>query len=661
MRTKVTLVLIFLNVALFFVIFHFERAWRTDSVAREVRRRVLGAETTDIRSLEVKSNTPGSSFAVQRKGGEWFLTKPVEWRANTNAVARILSDLEFMEHFTSFDVAAVVKNGQSLADYGLAPPKITVTFNSGGVDTNGTGSTATTIGIGEMTKVGQRLYVLSPDGKRIHVVGREIAESLAMPIEQLRADTVLTIPVYEARALNIQDAPPAGVHVVLQNDGSRWSFETPIPARADKDSVELAINGLDGLRVKSFVPANALVQGDARLRLTIEGNNRYETLFIGTEVTGVVKGKVAANAHEYYAQIEDSNKASGRSGWFTLDVPDVLMTTLRNAQQTLRDRHVLDFDASLVSVVTLKAPNQPLLTLQRLEADTNASASAGENRWQIVASGDATQGPVTMPADTKVVQHFLDNLTVLSARQFKSDAPQASDLDNWGFNRPERIIVINQQLSATGANKGQAVNSQIVLEVGRSTDRNDPFVYAHLANALSVYAIDPDIIRDADVNVNSWRSRLLSSLPNAAQIVSVEVVDLNDNHSVAKWISNRDNQPTSGPIDPKLEALRSLQKQLRNLKASRFIQGTFASTAKTEMGDKPWRYRIDEQVALPGGSGKIEMSTHTLWVAERTGGTEQIAGSTELGVEFSIEQSFIDALWTLTYGSLDPGVPRIKN
>jgi hypothetical protein len=109
-----------------------------------VRRRVLGAETTDIRSLEVKSNTPGSSFAVQRKGGEWFLTKPVEWRANTNAVARILSDLEFMEHFTSFDVAAVVKNGQSLADYGLAPPKITVTFNSGGVDTNGTGSTATT-------------------------------------------------------------------------------------------------------------------------------------------------------------------------------------------------------------------------------------------------------------------------------------------------------------------------------------------------------------------------------------------------------------------------------------------------------------------------------------------------------------------------------------
>jgi len=659
MRTKVTLVLIFLNVALFFVIFHFERAWRTDSVAREVRRRVLGAETTDIRSLEVKSSVAGGSFSIQRKGNEWFLTKPLEWRANTNAVARILSDLEFMEHFTSFDVAAVVKNGQSLADYGLAPPKISVTFNSGGVDTNGTGSTATTIGIGEMTKVGQRLYVLSPDGKRIHVVGREIADSLAMPIEQLRSDTVLTIPVYEARAINIQAAPPTGVHVVLQKDGSRWSFETPIPASADKDSVELTINGLDSLRVKSFVPTNVQVPNDARFRLTVEGNNRYETLFIGSEVPSPGGLKSDANMHEFYAQIEDSNKEAARSGWFTVNVPDVLMTTLREAQEALRDRHVLDFDISLASLVTIKAPNVPLLSLQRLEADANTTASTGENRWQIVTTGEASQGPITLPADSKVVQHFIDKLATLSARQFKSDAPQASDLDNWGFNRPERTIVIKQQPRVSGIGKTQNNESQIVLEVGRSTERNDPYVYARLVNALSVYAIDPDIIRDAEVNINNWRSRQLSSLPVTAQVVSVEVIDLKDNHSIAKWTSTRDQQFVNS--NSQLDAMRSLGMLLRNLKASRFVQGSFSSTAKTQAGEKPWRYRIDEQVALPGGSGKIEISTHSLLLAERSGGTEQIAGSAELGVEFSIEQSFIDTFWTLTYGGLDPGVPQPKN
>jgi hypothetical protein len=657
MRTKVTLVLIFLNVALFFVIFHFERTWRTDSVAREVRRRVLGAETTDIRSFEVKSVVPNGSFSVERKGGEWFLTKPVQWRANANAVARILSDLEFMEHFTSFDVAAVVKNGQSLADYGLATPKITVTFNSGGVDTNGRGAVSTTIGIGEMTKVGQRLYVLSPDKKRIHVVGREIADSLSMSLEQLRSDTVLTIPVYEARAINIQAAPPTGVHVVLQNDGSKWSFETPIPARANKDAVELAINGLDGLRVKSFVPDTVQVTSDARFRLTIEGNNRYETLFIGAEVPSSLEHKVPVNGHEFYAQIEDSNKASGRSGWFTLDVPDALMTTLRDAQESLRDRHLLDFDPTLVSVISLKAPNQPTLTLQRLEAD----AATGEVRWQIVTSGDASQGPLTLAADTKVVQHFLDSLVLLSARQFKSDAPQASDLDNWGFNRPERTILINQQLNAGSNNKLQPANAQLALEIGRSTDRNDPYVYAHLVNALSVYSIDPDLIRDTDVNINNWRNKQLSNLPAAAQVVSVELIDLKDNHSMGKWISARDNQSFAGPLNSKIEALRQLAGQLKNLRASRFVQSSFSTSANTQAGLKPWRYRLDEQIALPGSNGKVEVTTHSLWLSERSGGTEQIAGSSELGLEFSIEQSFIDQLWTLTYGASDPGVPQLKN
>ena len=53
MRSKVTLVLLFLNVALFFFIFYFERDWRIERASLEARRRVLGPEASDIRSLEV--------------------------------------------------------------------------------------------------------------------------------------------------------------------------------------------------------------------------------------------------------------------------------------------------------------------------------------------------------------------------------------------------------------------------------------------------------------------------------------------------------------------------------------------------------------------------------------------------------------------------------
>jgi hypothetical protein len=37
-----------------------------------------------------------------------------------------------------------------------------------------------------------------------------------------------------------------------------------------------------------------------------------------------------------------------------------------------------------------------------------------------------------------------------------------------------------------------------------------------------------------------------------------------------------------------------------------------------------------------------------LWFAERTGGTEQLAGSKDFGAVFAVEQPLLDALWTLT-------------
>jgi hypothetical protein len=61
---------------------------------------------------------------------------------------------------------------------------------------------------------------------------------------------------------------------------------------------------------------------------------------------------------------------------------------------------------------------------------------------------------------------------------------------------------------------------------------------------------------------------------------------------------------------------------------------------------RPWKYRLDAMVSLPGGTGQT--TTMTLWIADRTGGTEQFAGSKEIGAVFALEQPLLDALFTLT-------------
>ncbi len=69
MRTKVTLFLLFLNAALFFFIFRFERDWRTERAALEVRRKVLGPESANLRSINVASAPPRGSRPTGSSSG----------------------------------------------------------------------------------------------------------------------------------------------------------------------------------------------------------------------------------------------------------------------------------------------------------------------------------------------------------------------------------------------------------------------------------------------------------------------------------------------------------------------------------------------------------------------------------------------------------------
>jgi hypothetical protein len=631
MRTKVTLVLLFLNAALFFFIFHFERDWRTERAALEVRRRVLGPEAADIRSLSVTGPATGS-YRLERRGDAWYLTQPLEWPAKAAAVDRIVRDLQFLEHETIFSVRDVIKNGQSLATYGLDHPKLVLTFTSGGPDTTGVAPVTTTLKIGDVTTDGQRLYVLSPDGSHIHVIGRELAESLAQTPTQLVADTVLTIPPYEARSLSLRSVGTASAR--LRRDGSRWSFESPIPARADKNAVELAVNGLDALRVKSFLPASAAVLppgAEPAMRLTIEGDNRSETLSLESAVDGGPVGGAAPPAdREYYAQLE------GRPAVFTVVIPGPLMSTLRNAPEDLRDRHVLDFDPAAVTAIVLAAPdrNLPELTLQRLEAPAGAADRAG---WQLIGAADSARGPQPIAADRAAVQRLLTQLAQLTAQNFQSDAPQDADLEKWGFHRPERQITLTLA--------GAAAGSPLVLQIGQTTPP-DRYAYALQPTTQSVYAVDPAILNETRVDPLAWRDRQIRTLPAGAKITSLRLTDLAKGAVLLDWKAGASAAP----------AVNDLLAALAALRAQSFVSDHFTDGVKAVDGqDRPWRYRLDASISLLAGAGGEQTSTSTLWLTERLKGDQQLAGSTEFNVVFAVEQPVIDALWTLTYGSRDPG------
>jgi hypothetical protein len=656
MRTKVTLVLLFLNVALFFFIFRFEREWRTEQAALESRRRVLGPEAANLQFLEITGPTLAAPVRLVRQGEAWNLTSPLDWPANPHAVLRIANELKLLEHEASFAVEDLATNGQSLADYGLDQPQLTVTFSSGGLDATGAATATAALRIGAETPVGNRVYVLSPDGRRVHVVGRSLLDSLRLDPDELRAPTFFSIPFFEVRSLTLQTAAPANLRIrVRRGEGDRWSFENPIVARASRTAVQLAVSGLNTLETRRYLGAERTNPeladraglGSGALRVTLEGNNRRETLLLGNEIGPLPPTASGDPEIEFYAKLED------RTAVFSVALPVRLATTLRNAQVELRDRRVLDLDGRTVTAVTLAAPGRPELTLQRLEAAGTSAAPS----WQMILRQGAVSGPQTLPADREVVERLIQRLQLLEVVDsggFLSDAPGGLDLENWGLTRPERTVTVSVAAAAG------APPATLVLQLGVGTEREGR-IYAKLANQDFVYLVDPGILTATPVVARSYRERLLRELPPGARITGLTLTDTPAQQPVyARQLAAGETWEQALAAEPpdRRAALEALLAQLATLRAESFVRDDFGPLITVSGEDRPWRYRLDTTLSLVGGDG-AQQTVSTLFFSERAGGSTQYAGTPELqgGVVFEAQQPLLDALWTLTYGPRDPGPP----
>jgi hypothetical protein len=664
MRTKITLLLLFLNVALFFFIFAFDRKWRTEEQAAETRTRVLGPEAANIQALAITGRTLPEPVQLEREGDTWDITSPYEWPANPHAVSRIVNELQFLEHETSFAVANLGATGLSLADYGLDAPPLTVTLTTG----SGEGAATTELALGNRTEIGQRLYVLSPDGSRVHVVPDTLAQSLSLDLSQLRANSCFTIPVFEVRSLNLQNDGPANVRVRLRREGNRWRFESPVVARASKTATEVVLNDIASLRTADFLgapsrqPELMAVAGvnSPFLRITLEGNNRRETLLLGNELTASDNPAAGTDNtpspnpslanREFYAQME------GRDALFTVVLPRRLADDLRNAQSELRDKAVLDLGSHEIDAVTLSDDDGREVTLQKVESSPSDGAAGAISTWQVVQR-DADGTLRTQPADETVVQDgLLQTLRRLRATSFERDVPTDTELEDWGLTRPSRTIT----LSFVPGLGTSTPPPDVTLILG--TDQTGTRVFAQVAPETFVYGVDPVILDQTPVNPLHYRERLLQELPAGARITGLRLRDLGED--AVLYDRQLDDGETWEVADAAAEpdrqaALRRLRTSLRTLQAAELVDGHFTENVRVTGQTRPWRYQLDVTLSVSGDDGE-QVQSFTLYFAERDGGDRQLVGAPELDVVFVATPELISALWNLTYAARDPGPTELS-
>ncbi|MFT3868390.1 MAG: DUF4340 domain-containing protein [Nibricoccus sp.] len=653
MRTKVTLILLLLNVALFAFIYY----TRVDDVVKDTA--ILGPETSNIQTLVIATASADTPVKKIERGGPdvaWTLTEPLQWPAKEHAVHRIISELQQLRPDASFAVSTIEKAGQTLDNYGLEKPLITLTYTPAATTPNTTPKSVV-LKIGSATPAGNRIYILSPDGEQIHVVNRSLAESLSLPLEDLRADTLFSIQVFEVRTFKLQP-PGNAVATSINYDNNRFVFQSPFKdndVRANKAETVLTINKLQALRVKEFLDPRTIDNtrtglAAPSLQITLIGNNRRETLLLGSTVEPTstnpppvtTPGADSSPTIEYYAKMED------KAPIFKIALPVKLVETLDNAQEDLRDRQVLDFDPANVTTVTLSAPNTPQVTLQRLDSAAPGSATTS---WQVVRN-NGESGPQTYPADHERIAKLLEKLARLSAEKFVDDAPSASALEDFGFNRPAREISLTLARPQPGA-----AGTVTTLQIGAKSE-DDPVTFAKLTSHRYIYRVASSILADTPTTVLAYRNRLIRELPVGAQITALKLTSLDpaSNNAVLLDVTLPLSDTATPDVLPpqRRAAIEALASQLRSLRAKNLLREEFPTNLSIAGVQRPWRYRLDTTLTLVGGAS-TQTTTHTLYFTERLGGTTQYVGSPDLLLVFEAEQPLIDTLFTLVYGSKDPG------
>jgi hypothetical protein len=619
MRFKFTFFLLAINLTTYGLITYFSHQSKqvepsTGSLSRQIGRELIDADRIELHGRGIE--TPR---ILERKGSTWYLIEPMRWAANYFAINRILNQLQFLEEEVSFSVGEIEKTGQSLADYGLKNPLLKIIIAEG--------DESVSLSIGTLTEIGNNVYLLGPDERKIFVVNRQAIDGLLIDLNDLRTREIFDIPVFEVDALGLQissenTADGSSLKVRLALNNGAWSFEAPLAAKADPALVDSTINTLTAAKVRRFIETeqtDPIVQGLVKpsMQVTIYGNKRRQTLIVGNLDPG------SQGAPEYFAKLEDNPAI------FTVLARP--FDALREAQEALRERNFMNFDPSMLTAINI-SENDRMIRLQKLET--------GKNDWQVLESKDGNE---IQPyrADPAIMDSLIKDLSSLRAKGFTADAPSISDIENFGFNNPRRIVTLN-------FSKGDPLTLMLA-----NPENSKDALYAKTNLADFIFTVERNAtLRMIPLNSSNYRNRILDILPAAARISALKLTNLRDGKAIFDYTLGQERiiwNDLFAEFDTKhAEHIRVLLGAIRRFEVKRYLLDSYTEAYSFDAEKSlPWLFQLSATIQLPGGETD-RTETREYVFTDRISGTVQVAGSKQYNTTFEIPQPLLDALYELT-------------
>ncbi len=212
---------------------------RDTEVPETPAEKVFAVDAAAIQEVTLK-NEAGEQSTLRKSGDRWTLTEASGADVDATEAGNITSGIAALESQRVVD-----EQPPSLAEYGLAAPRVTVSFK------DGAGAPHTLL-IGNKTPTGGDLYAKVDSASRVFLIGAWLEETFNRSRFDLRDKAVAKFSRDAVTNVTITSASGA---VSLAQSGGEWRLTAPVAAPADNAAADALVNALSSARMQSIVDA----------------------------------------------------------------------------------------------------------------------------------------------------------------------------------------------------------------------------------------------------------------------------------------------------------------------------------------------------------------------------------------------------------------------
>lgn len=219
---------------------YFVESKRTPGDDGPKKDKVFNVEADKIDEISIKAES-GEQTTLRKNGNDWQIVSPTTAKPDSSEVSGLTSNLSGVEIQRVVD-----ENAPDLKEYGLANPRVEVTFKSGGQ--------SHTLQIGQKTPPGSDLYAKRGNEKKVFLIASYLDSTFNRKTFDLRDKTALHVDRDKVDTLEVV-TPERTIRFAKAN--GEWNMTAPIAARADYSAVEGLSGRVAGLQMKSIAPETA--------------------------------------------------------------------------------------------------------------------------------------------------------------------------------------------------------------------------------------------------------------------------------------------------------------------------------------------------------------------------------------------------------------------